>query len=316
VKNFWHRKKVLVTGASGFIGQNLVPILQENGCNLFSCTRVEYDLLQQSQVQQMFAEIRPDIVFHLAGLVGGILVNKKRPAEFCYQNMLMNTLVFHEAWVAGVQKFITCIGGCSYPKDAPSPITENMLWDGYPQPESAPYALAKRMDVVLSEAYRQQYGFNSIVLVPGNVYGPHDNFNLFDGHVIPAIIRKVYEAKQCGERHIVIWGSGKPIRDFVYVGDVVQALIHAAEIYDGNQIVNISSGQEVRIRGLVDLVIQLMDFAGAVVWDSSKPDGQMRKGFDVTRMQKLLNFKCRTSLEDGLRQTISWFIDNHQKARL
>jgi GDP-L-fucose synthase len=313
---FWRNQRILITGASGFIGHNLRPVLQATGGEIVAPTHADCDLLEQVQVRRLFADVRPQVVFHLAGLVGGNLPNQQRPAEFCQQNLLMNTLVFHEAHVAGVQKLITCMGGCSYPRTAASPLREDQLWDGYPQPESAPYSTAKRMTVVLSEAYRRQYGFNSIVLVLGNVYGPFDNFSLTAAHVIPALIRKVSEAKQRGVPELVMWGSGAPTRDFVYVGDAVAALVLAAEIYDRSDIINISSGTETSIQALVELTVSLTGYTGKVVWDRSKPEGQGRRVFDVTRMQQVLGFRCRTTLEAGLRQTIEWFAAHHAEARL
>ena len=219
----------------------------------------------------------------------------------------MNTLMMHEAHLAGVEKYVTCMGGCSYPARAPSPIKEEAMWEGYPQAESAPYSVAKKMNIVQAEAYRRQYGLNAVVLVPGNLYGPHDNYNLNDAHVIPALIRKVFEAQRRGDMRITAWGSGKPTRDFVYVRDVAQALLTALETYDQPEIINISSGVQTTIKDLYDLVTELCGFTGAVEWDSSKPDGQMRKGFDVTRMKQLLKFECATSLRAGLTETIAWF---------
>jgi GDP-L-fucose synthase len=314
--SFWGGKRVLVTGASGFLGRHLVPLLQKEQGELFTPTHKEYDLVEQVNVRRLFADFRPQIVFHFAALVGGILADKRRPADFFYQNLLMNAMVFHEAYLSGVEKYITCMCGCSYPKDALSPIGEDTLFQGYPQPESAPYALAKSMNVVQSEAYRRQYGLNSIVLVPGNMYGPYDNFSLEDSHVIPGLIRKVFEAKRNNDSQITVWGSGKPTRDFVYVGDVAQALIYAAETYNSSEIINISSGTETSIKELVDIIVRLMDYQGQVVWDSSKPDGQLCKIFAVDRMQSILNFTCKTSLEEGLRETIHWFEANYPSARL
>jgi GDP-L-fucose synthase len=276
----------------------------------------DYDLTEQRAVRRMFAECSPEIVLHLAGYVGGILANKERPADFFYRNLMMNTMVLHEAYLSGVQKFVCLIGGCSYPSHAPDPIKEEYLWEGYPQPESAPYSMAKKMLVVQSESYRRQFGFNSIVLVPGNVYGPYDNFNLEDSHVIPALIRKVYEAKRDGAEAVAVWGSGKPIRDFIYASDAVEGVLLAAETYNSSEIVNISSGEETSIRNLVESIVRLMDFKGSLIWDTSKPDGQARKRFDVTRMQNVLGFKPKTSLEKGLKLTIEWFAKNYEKARL
>jgi len=221
----------------------------------------------------------------------------------------------HEACLSGVGKFIACMCGCSYPANASSPIAENDLWTGYPQPESAPYALANAMTLVQSQAYRAQYKFNSIVLLPGNMYGPHDNFSFEDSHVIPGLIRKFYDAKRQGLSEVVVWGSGKPTRDCVCVKDVTRALVYAAEYYDSPEIVNISSGAEVSIKELVEIVARLMDFKGKITWDHTKPDGQMRKVFDVTRMKEVLNLSCDVSLEDGLKETIDWFEINYDHAR-
>lgn len=313
---FWRNRRVLVTGASGFVGSNLSPLLRETGCELITPTRSEYDLLEQNAVRRLMADTKPDIVFHLAGLIGGIMANKNHPAEFCYQNLMMGTTVLHEAWQAGAQKFVTLIGGCSYPATAPSPIVETALWNGYPQSESAFYSLAKSMSVLQARAYRQQYGFDAIVLVPGNLYGPHDNFDLTNSHVIPALIRKFYEANQTGQPEITAWGSGKPVRDFIYVRDACEAILLATEKYSGAEIINISSGVQTTIRELVETVATLTKFGGRICWDSSKPDGQMYKGFDVTRMQEGLGYHCPTSLDEGLRKTIAWFTANHQEARL
>ena len=314
--SFWQDKKVLVTGASGFVGRNFVPLLQKRPCKLFTPAHKESDLMEQADVRRLFADVHPDVVFHLAGLIGGIMANKQRPADFFYQTLVMNVMMFHEAYTAGVKKYITPIGGCSYPGNAPSPIGEDSLWKGYPQAESAPYSLGKSMNVLASRAYREQDGFNSIVLVPGNIYGPYDNFSLNNSHVIPALIRKVFEAKRDKLPQIVMWGSGKPTRDFIYISDVAEALVLAAETYDSSDIVNISSGNEITIKELVELVVRLTGYAGEVVWDATKPDGQMRKGFAVDRMRTVLKFTPRTALEEGLRKTVHWFETNYSKARL
>ena len=314
--SFWAGKRMLVTGSAGFVGRNLVPLLEKTGCELLTPSRGDYDLLEQGQVRQMFADTRPDIVFHLAGLVGGILANKERPAEFCYQNMFMGTTMLHEAWRTGVAKYIALIGGCSYPANAPSPIVETELWNGYPQPESAAYSLAKRMSVTQAQAYREQHGFNAVVLLPGNLYGPHDNFDLESSHVIPALVRKFHQAKLSRQNEVVAWGTGKPVRDFVYVGDACEAILLASQVYDRGEIINISSGVETTIKELVETIAELVGYQGSIRWDRSKPDGQMYKGFNVTRMREWLGYNCSTSLREGLQLTISWFEANYATVRL
>jgi GDP-L-fucose synthase len=313
---FWRGRRVLVTGGGGFVGRNILPLLQRTGCSLIAPTRKEYDLTEQTDVRRLFADTRPEIVLHLAGLVGGILANKSYPADYCHQNLIMGALMIHESWKSGVRKYATLIGGCSYPATAPSPINEAELWNGYPQAESAAYSLAKRMAVVEAQAYRQQHGFDAVVLVPGNLYGPHDNFDLNASHVIPALIRKFSEAKAQGLPEVTAWGSGRPVRDFVYVQDACEAIVLAAARYSGRDIINISSGVPITIRELVETVAGLVGFQGRVAWDTSKPDGQMLKGFDVTRMKSWLGYECRTSLRDGLRRTLEWFMSHQDEARL
>lgn len=313
---FWSGKRVLVTGATGFVGRNLIPLLEHKGACLITPGREDYDLLEQSAVRAMFRDTRPELVFHLAALSGGILSNKRHPADYCYQNLVLGTLVLEESFRSGVGKHVSLIGGCSYPAQAPSPIDEAELWNGYPQPESAPYSIAKKVTVTLAESYRRQHGFDAIVLVPGNVYGPHDNFDLEHAHVIPATIRKCHEAARRGDREIVAWGTGKPVRDFIYIGDACEAMVRAAEIYSGPDIINISSGVPTTISELVQDVAELTGFQGRIRWDSSKPDGQMHKVFKVERMKQWLHFTPGTPLREGLRQTIRWFEQHHAEARL
>lgn len=310
---FWGGRRVLVTGGAGFVGRNLVPLLEATGCELLAPSRQDFDLLEQREVRRMLAETRPSIVIHLAGRVGGILANRDRPAEFCYENLGMGTMVLHECWAAGVEKYVTLIGGCSYPAQAANPIVEDALWDGYPQTESAAYSIAKKMSVVQAQAYRQQYGFDAIVLVPGNLYGPWDDFDLVNAHVIPALIRKFHEAKRAGREEVVAWGSGAPVRDFVYVADACEAIVRATASYSRPEIVNISSGVPTAIRDLTREVARVAGYGGRVVWDTSKPDGQLLKQFDVTRMRDWLGYECRTPLAEGLAKTFAWF-EAHESA--
>jgi GDP-L-fucose synthase len=309
------RHIVLVTGASGFVGRNLVELMRARRIEPLTPARADYDLREQVQVRRMLAELKPDVVFHLAGLVGGIDANRERPADFHYENLIMGAMMLHESWRAGVKKYITLLGGCSYPANAPNPIKETGLFQGCPQAESAPYSLAKAMSVVQASAYRAQYGFNAIALVPGNIYGPHDNFDLNSSHVIPALIRKFLAAKEAHAPEMVAWGSGRPVRDFVYVTDACEAILLAAETYDGADLINISSGVPVTIRELAETIAELTGYRGKVAWDTTKPDGQMLKEFDVTRMRQWLGYECRTSLRDGLRLTINWVLANRDAIR-
>ena len=302
--------KVLVTGANGFVGRNLVELMHARRINPLTPTRTDFDLKEQTQVRQMLERFKPGVVFHLAGRVGGIGINRERPADFNYPNLIMGTMMLHECWRAGVKKYVSLVCGCSYPADAPNPIKETALFKGYPQAENAPYSLAKAMSVVQAWAYRAQHGFNAITLVPGNLYGPFDNFDLRSSHVIPALIHKFLVAKESNAPEVVAWGSGKPVRDFVYVSDVCEAILLAGETYDGADLINISSGVVVTIKELTETIAELAGYSGKVVWDATKPDGQMFKGYDVTRMRQLLGYECRTSLREGLRRTINWALAN------
>jgi len=307
-----HQRRLLVTGATGFLGRNLLEALAKAGyTNVTALSSKDYNLLEQADVRRMFAEHQPELVVHLAALSAGIKANAERPADFYYVNLLMQTMVMHEAWRAGVRKYLTCMGGCSYPAHAPSPINEREMWNGFPQIESAGYSMAKKMNLVQAWAYRVQHHFNAVVTVPGNMYGPFDNYNANESHVIPALIRKVYEALARGDKEIVAWGTGAPVRDFVYVKDVARALVVTLEQYDGDEFFNISSGTQTTIKELYDTVVAQMGFPGAVRWDTARPDGQLFKGFDVARMQDLIGVACATTLRDGLAETIAWFKANY-----
>ena len=303
-------KRILVTGAQGFLGHHIVPRLAESfpRSELILVNRKDYDLLDTGLVRRMFSDIRPDTVVHLAAKSGGILDNRLHPADYFYQNMAMNLTVFHEAFLSGANKFLSLMGGCSYPAASASPINESQMWQGFPQQESAGYSVAKKMLLVQSWAYRKQHGFNSIILIPGNVYGEWDNFNLTQSHVIPALLRKYLEAGERKQPEIVAFGSGRPTRDFVYAGDVAATIPWFLTNYDSSEPVNISSGTRITIRELAETVKEVTGFEGRITWDASQPDGQMDKIFDVKRLHQL-GLNCPTSLRDGLQKTMKWFAE-------
>lgn len=305
------RRKVVVTGASGFLGRHLLPFLVERYGRdyVMGLTSRDYNLVDPQAVRQLFKVHRPDVLVHLAAYSGGIGANRKFPADFYYRNTLLTALVFQAATENGVKKMLYPIGGCSYPAKATSPIDEGQLWTGYPQAESAGYSTAKMMGTVASQAYRQQYGLNSVVIIPGNMYGEYDNFRTDEAHVIPAMVRRFYEAKRAAKPEIVVWGTGKPARDFVYAGDVAATIPYFLEEYDSSEPVNVSSGTTTRIKDLAETIKALVGYQGEIVWDNSKPDGQMVKIFDPSRMQGL-GLSCSTPLREGLKRTIAWFEQN------
>lgn len=305
---FWEGRKVLVTGGSGFLGSFVAQKLQEKGCKLVFVPRSkDYDLRQLGSIQRLLAEARPDVAIHLAARVGGIGANRARPAEFFYDNLMMGAQLLHEAWRGRVAKFVAVGTVCAYPKFTPVPFKEEDLWNGYPEETNAPYGLAKKMLLVQSQAYREQYGFNSIFLLPVNLYGPRDSFDLETSHVVPALIRKCVEANERGDDHIVAWGTGNPTREFLYVEDAADGILLAAQQYDGSEPVNLGSGMEISIKDLVHLVVQMTGFEGKIVWDTSKPDGQPRRCLDTSKAEKLFGFKAKTRFEEGLRRTIEWY---------
>lgn len=301
-------KKILITGATGFLGHHILPVMQkEFDAEIIAVGSSDYDLLKAGVPEKMMREIKPDCVLHLAAKSGGIIDNKARPADYFYENLVMNLHTFEAAFRHSVKKYLTLMGGCSYPATATSPIDEGQMWNGLPQIESAGYSIAKKMNLTQSWAYRVQHGFNSVVLIPGNVYGEWDNFNLTQAHVIPALIRKYLEAEERGDPEIIALGTGKPTRDFVYAGDVASTIPWFLKNYNSSDPVNISAGRRISIKELAETIKKVTGFRGKIVWDTSKPDGQMDKIFDVTRLNDL-GLSCGTTLEEGLRRTTEWFI--------
>jgi len=306
--SFWQDKRVCVTGGAGFLGSFVTKKLHERGAKeVFIPTIEKYDLVQINSIMQMYDDCNPDIVIHLAAMVGGIGANLEHPADFFYGNLMMGVQLIHEAWKRGIQKFVALGTICAYPKFTPIPFKEDDLWNGYPEETNAPYGLAKKMLLVQSQAYRQQYGFNSIFLMPVNLYGPRDNFNPQSSHVIPALIRKCLEAKAAGQPSIEVWGDGSPTREFLYVEDAAEGILLAAEKYNGSEPVNLGSGMEISIKDLVTLIARLTGYEGKLVWDTSKPNGQPRRRLNVERAEREFGFKARVGFEEGLRRTIDWY---------
>ncbi|MEW6715916.1 MAG: GDP-L-fucose synthase [Chloroflexota bacterium] len=307
-QTYWRNRRVCVTGGAGFLGSFVLKVLKERGATDIFVPHIEkYDLTQPEALQRMFEDAQPDIIIHLAALAGGIGVNRARPAEFFYQNIMMGVPLMHAAWERGVDKFVAIGTICAYPKFTPVPFKEENLWDGYPEETNAPYGLAKKMLLVQAQAYRQQYGFNAVYLLPVNLYGPGDNFNLETSHVIPALIRKCMEAQEQGEEQIILWGDGAPTREFLYVEDAAMGIILAAERYNGSEPVNLGSGMEIRIKDLAQLIARLTDFNGEIVWDTTKPSGQPRRALDTSRAEQYFGFKAQMPFEEGLRRTIQWY---------
>jgi GDP-L-fucose synthase len=307
-RSFWQDKRVCVTGGAGFLGSFVTKKLQERGAKeIFIPTIEKYDLVQIDSIRQMYADSNPDVVIHLAAMVGGIGANMDHPADFFYGNLMMGVQLIHEAWKRGVQKFVALGTICAYPKFTPIPFKEDDLWNGYPEETNAPYGLAKKMLLVQSQAYRQQYGFNSIFLMPVNLYGPRDNFNPQSSHVIPALIRKCLEAKANNLPSIEVWGDGSPTREFLYVEDAAEGILLATEKYDKPQPVNLGSGMEISIKDLVTLIARLTGYEGQLVWNTSKPNGQPRRRLNVERAEREFGFVARVNFEEGLRRTIEWY---------
>jgi GDP-L-fucose synthase len=323
---FWRGRRVIVTGGAGFLGSFVVDMLAERGAaEVIVPRRCEYDLTRLEAVRQLLGETsgqgrngsKPggpvDMVIHLAAQVGGIGANQARPAEFFYNNLMMGVQLLHECWRAGVAKFVAVGTVCAYPKFAPVPFREGDLWNGYPEETNAPYGLAKKMLLVQSQAYRQQYGFNSIFLLPVNLYGPGDNFDPASSHVIPALIKKCVEAQEAGQGQIAAWGDGSPTREFLYVADAAEGILLAAERYNGAEPVNLGSAYEISIKELLEMIAAETGFGGEICWDRSKPNGQPRRKLDTSRARALFGFEAKTPFAVGLDRTIGWYREQQER---
>lgn len=308
MENFWKDKKILVTGGSGFLGSHVVEVMRSRGVRsgqVFAPRSDELDLRKLENCEKVVAG--QDIVIHLAAKVGGIGFLKERPGEVFYDNAIMGIQMMEAARMAGVKKFVAIGTSCAYPRLTPTPFHEDDFWNGYPEGANAPYGMAKKMLLVQAGSYRAQYGFNAIFLMPTNLYGPRDNFDLASSHVVPALIRKVVEAKEAGKHAVEVWGSGQATRDFFYAGDAAEGIVLATEKYNGGEPVNLGSGREVPIRELVEIIADIAGYTGDIKWDASKPDGQPRRVLDISRAKELIGFEPCTPLEDGLKITIQWY---------
>jgi GDP-L-fucose synthase len=306
--SFCEGKRILVTGGAGFLGKRVADKLRAaSPSSIFIPRRSEYDLVEQKNVARVYEDARPDIVVHIAAEVGGIGANRANPGRFFYNNLMMSTQLMEYGRRFGVEKFVAIGTICAYPKFTPIPFKEENLWDGYPEETNAPYGMAKKMLLVQAQAYRQQYGFNAIYLLPVNLYGPEDNFDPETSHVIPAMIKKCVDAVNKNSSEIVLWGTGTPSREFLYVDDAAQAIVLATERYNGADPVNIGSGMEITIKDLAQLIANLTNFKGRLVWDPAQPDGQPRRALDVSKAETFFGFRARTPFEEGLRRTINWY---------
>ena len=309
----WEEKRICVTGGAGFLGTHLIEELRRRGADqIFVPTIEEYNLVDPEAIRRMLVDSDPDVIIHLAAQVGGIGANLDHPAEFFYDNLMMGVQLIHQAYKTGVEKFVAIGTVCAYPKFTPVPFKEDDLWIGYPEETNAPYGMAKKMLLVQSQAYREQYGYNSIFLLPVNLYGPGDNFDPRSSHVIPALIRKCFEAKEQGLDHIIVWGDGSPTREFIYVKDAARGIAMATEKYNESLPVNIGSGFEISIKDLAEKIVQMSGFEGDLVWDTSKPNGQPRRALDVSRAKEKFGFEAETDFDEGLQKTIDWYRENRK----
>jgi len=308
VASLWTSRRLLVTGGTGFLGSYVLEGLRQRGArNVLAPGSNEFDLVQPDDVRRLLTTAKPEVVIHLAANVGGIGANQAHPAEFFHDNLMMGVQLLHESWKAGVEKFVAVGTVCSYPKFTPVPFREDDLWNGYPEETNAPYGLAKKMLLVQAQAYRSQYGFQTIYLIPVNLYGPRDNFDLASSHVIPALLRKFSEAKSAGAATVEVWGDGSPTREFLYVEDAAEGILLATERYDSPEPVNLGSGEEISIRDLAQRIARLVGFDGEIVWDTTRPNGQPRRALDTTRARREFGFTARTTLDQGLERTAAWY---------
>ena len=306
-------KRIVITGGTGFLGRQLVDNLVRQGYrDLFVVDHKAYDLVRIEDIRRLYVETRPEIVIHLAAKVGGIGFNRENPATLFYENLMMGVQLLHEGFRAGLEKFVAIGTICAYPKFTPVPFHESVLWDGYPEETNAPYGLAKKMMLVQSQAYRRQYGFNSIFLLPVNLYGPGDNFDPRSSHVIPALIKKCVDATRNKTQEITVWGTGQATREFFYVEDAAEAIRLATEKYNTSEAMNLGAGFEISIKALVELIVELTGFSGRIIWDATQPDGQPRRMLDTSRAFQELGFKAATDLREGLKKTIAWYRENQR----
>jgi len=314
MSGFFKERRIVVTGGAGFLGNFVTEGLRKRNCKNILVPKIEdYDLVNLKDIIRMYEDMKPDIVIHLAAVVGGIGANREHPGEFFYKNLMMGVQLIEQGRIRNIEKFVAIGTICAYPKFTPVPFKEKDLWNGYPEETNAPYGLAKKMLLVQSQAYRQQYGFNSIFLLPVNLYGPGDNFNPATSHVIPALIKKCVDAVDSGADHIDCWGTGNASREFIYVADAAEGILLATEHYNGSEPVNVGAGFEITIKDLAEKIAKMTGFKGRIHWDSSKPDGQPRRCLDTSRAQKLFGFEAKTSFDEGLKATIDWYIANRER---
>ncbi len=314
--SYWTDKRVVVTGGAGFLGSVVVAQLRQQGCrNIVVPRSCDYDLVDMGAVRRLYADASPDLVLHLAARVGGIGANLTHAGQFFYDNLMMGTQLMEVGRQRNLEKFVALATICSYPKYTPVPFREEELWTGYPEETNAPYGMAKKMMLVQAQAYRQQYGFNAIVLFPVNLYGPGDNFDMQTSHVIPALIRKCVEAKERGDGRVVLWGDGSPSREFLYVDDAARAILLAAEHYNGSEPINLGTGHEIAIQALAHVIADAVGFTGEIVWDTAKPNGQPRRCLEVSRAKQYFGFEAATGFSEGILKTILWFRANREQIR-